>query len=284
MTVTPWLPLLRGSDEPDADLGRLEKPCLRSCRRGRCGFSGLRARLAGRRARVPQLGSRGGHRPGHSLRTFSGLLILVACSGERPTRLLQLDVYSRHLFRGAPVVSADELVPLAGLDEHGYRRLRPGAEALLLLLRRLPRGGRTPSPVARTPILELLATDPAGAAELAALLGFPPRAVRTLQAGGWDRRSSLAFELRAASRLLIHPADLRAWHGSRLPATTRLHACGDARAGTPCRGRSVRVALDDREDAPGRRDAPGYALTARTVIVTGNSGSFVSSCRGRSSS
>jgi hypothetical protein len=143
-------------------------------------------------------------------RHFAGLLILVACAGEGPTRLLQLDVYSRHLFRGAPVVSADELVPLTGLDEHGYRRLRPGAEALLLLLRRLPRGGRPPSPAALAPILELLATDPAGGAELAALLGFPSRTLRTLQAGGWDRRSSLGFELRAASRLLIHPAELRA--------------------------------------------------------------------------
>jgi hypothetical protein len=142
-------------------------------------------------------------------RHFSGLLILVACAGERPTRLLQLDVYSRHLFRGAPVVTADELVPLTRLEE-GYRRVRPGAEALLLLLRQLPRGGRTPSPAARAPILELLATDPAGAAELAALLGFPPRALRTLQNGGWDRGSSLAFELRAASRLLLHPAELRA--------------------------------------------------------------------------
>jgi hypothetical protein len=143
-------------------------------------------------------------------RHFSGLLILVACAGERPTRLLQLDVYSRHFFRGAPLVSADELVPLTGLEEQGYRRLRPGAEALLLLLRRLPRGGRALSPAARASILELLATDPAGAAGLAALIGFPPRPLRTLQAGGWDRRSSLAFELRAASRLLLHPTELRA--------------------------------------------------------------------------
>jgi hypothetical protein len=143
-------------------------------------------------------------------RHFSGLLILVACAGERPTRLLQLDVYSRHLFRGAPLVTADELVPLARLEEHGYRRLRPGAEALLLLLRRLPRGGRALAAAERAPILELLRTDPAGAAELAALLRFPPRALRTFEAGGWDRRSSLAIEVRAGSRLLLHPKELRA--------------------------------------------------------------------------
>jgi hypothetical protein len=141
---------------------------------------------------------------------FSGLLILVACAGDRPTRLLQLDVYARHLFRGATLVGADELVPLTGLEEQGYRRLRPGAEALLLLLRGLPRGSRTPSPAARALILEGLAADPAGAADLAALLGFPPRALRALQAGGWDRGSTLAFELRAVSRLLSRPAELRA--------------------------------------------------------------------------
>jgi hypothetical protein len=141
---------------------------------------------------------------------FSGLLILVACAGGRPTRLLQLDVYSRHLFRGTPVVTADELVPLARLEEEGYRRLRPGAEALLLFLRRLPRGGRALEPAGRAPILELLRTDLAGATELAALLGFPPRALRIFEAGGWDRRSSLAFEARAASRLLLHPTELRA--------------------------------------------------------------------------
>ena len=217
-------------------------------------------------------------------RHFSGLLILVACAGEKPTRLLQLDVYSRHLFRGAPVVSADELVPLTALDEHGYRRLRPGAEALLLLLRRLPRGGRTPSAAARAPILELPRDRPRRRRRARS----PTRlsATCTTDAPGRRLGSPVIPGIRAASGFAFaHTSGRPAGrHGSRLPATTRLHACGDARAGTPRRGRSVRVALDDREDAPGRRDAPGYALTARTVIVTGNSGSFVSSCRGRSSS
>jgi hypothetical protein len=154
-------------------------------------------------------------------------LILVACAGEKPTRLLQLDVYSHHLFRGAPLVAANELVPLARLEEQGYRRLRAGAEALLLLLRRLPRGGRVLAPPVREPILELLRSDPAGAAELAALLGFPPRALRAFEAGGWDRRSSFAFELRAASRLLLHPAELRACIGLDY---RRLQGCSLVRA------------------------------------------------------
>jgi hypothetical protein len=143
-------------------------------------------------------------------RHFSGLLVLVACAGKTPMRLLQLDVYSRHLFRGASLVTADELVPLTGLEAQGYRRLRPGAEALLLLLRLLPRGGRALAPAARAPILALLRSDPAGAAELAALVGFPRTALRTFETGGWDGRSSLAFEMHAASRLLLRPAELLA--------------------------------------------------------------------------
>jgi hypothetical protein len=140
---------------------------------------------------------------------FSGLLILVACAGERPTQLLQLDVYSRHLFRGVPVITAEELVPLSGPDERGFRRLRPGAEALLLLLHRLPRGGAALAPEDRTAILELVRTDPVGAEELATCLGFPERVLRAFESGGWDRRKALAFELRIVSRLLLRPQQLR---------------------------------------------------------------------------
>jgi hypothetical protein len=139
---------------------------------------------------------------------FPGLLVLVACSGQDPVRLLQLDVYSRHLFRGVAVAAPQELVPLTR-EESGYRRLRPGAEALLLLLRGMRRGGREVPPATRKGILELMRSDPVGAAGLAALLGFPAAALAAFKSGGWDRRSCLAFELRVASSLLRRPADLR---------------------------------------------------------------------------
>jgi hypothetical protein len=139
---------------------------------------------------------------------FPGLLILVACSGQAPTRLLQLDVYSRHVFRGVAVATARELVPFTQAEPSGYRRLRPGGEALLLLLRSMRRGGRDVSPAARDRIVELLRADPAGAAQLASLLGFPANALAAFESGGWGRRSCLAFELRVASTLLRHPADL----------------------------------------------------------------------------
>ena len=210
MTVAPWLPLLRALTSQTRTWAVWKSPASALAGEGDVDSVAseqdwpLVVREFRSWAREEGLG------PVIQCRHFSGLLILVACAGERPTRLLQLDVYSRHLFRGAPVVTADELVPLTLLEEQGYRALRPGAEALLLLLRRLPRGSRPLPPASRAPILELLEADPAGAAELAALIGFPSRALRTLQAGGWDRRSSLAFELRVASRLLLHPTELRA--------------------------------------------------------------------------
>lgn len=139
---------------------------------------------------------------------FPGLLILVACVGERPMRLLQLDVYSRHLFRGATLVAAEELVPLTLVEERGFRRLRPGAEALLLLLRRLRRGGGAPAEGAE--LAELLRSDSDGGAAFARLVGFPESTLRALEVDEWNRLPVLAFELRAVSRLLVHPGELAA--------------------------------------------------------------------------
>lgn len=210
MTVAPWLPLLRRLTSQTRTWAVWKSPASALAGEGDVDSVAAEEEWPAVVREFRNWAREEGIGPVIQCRHFSGLLILVACAGERPTRLLQLDVYSRHLFRGTPVVTADELVPLAELEEQGYRRLRPGAEALLLLVRRLPRGGRALVPAARAPILELLRADPAGAAELAAMLGFPPRALWTFEAGGWDRRSSFAFEVRAASRLLLHPTELRA--------------------------------------------------------------------------
>jgi hypothetical protein len=210
MTVAPWLPLLRGLTSQTRTWAVWKNPASALAGEGDVDS------MAGEQEwpivvrEFRDWAHEVGIGPVIQCTHFSGLLILVACAGQRPTRLLQLDVYSRHFFRGAPLVTADELVPLAGVEAQGYRQLRPGAEALLLLLRGLPRGGRALAPAARAPILELLKSDPVGAGALAALLGFPPRALRAFEVGGWDRRSFLAFEMHAASRLLLHPAELLA--------------------------------------------------------------------------
>jgi hypothetical protein len=141
---------------------------------------------------------------------YPGLLILVACAGDDPAHLIQLDVYSRQLFRGSTLVNAEELVGLTVPDPRGFRRLRPGAEGLLRLLRRLPRSGGAPKLGPDDPIAELLREDPVGAATLAVLVGFPRSLLEGLATGGWDRRPAALFELRSAARLLGHPSQLAA--------------------------------------------------------------------------
>jgi len=138
-----------------------------------------------------------------------GALVLAACSGEAPTRLLQLDVYARHVFRGATLIQAGELQPFMELDPRGFRRLRPGAEALLVLLHRgIRRGGRPGDPGTRSGIVDLLQRDPEGAEQLASAIGLPVPVVRAVRDGDWEGSSLLIFELRTALRLLRDPREL----------------------------------------------------------------------------
>lgn len=136
------------------------------------------------------------------------MLILVACDGDRPTRLLQMDVYSRYFFRGAPIVDAGGLNPLMELDSRGFRRLQPGAEAMLVLLHEgIRHGGRPAGGAIPREIVERLRQDVEGAEEFAALTGLSPRVVRAVANGEWRRSSTLAFEVRTMSRVLGHPRD-----------------------------------------------------------------------------
>lgn len=137
-----------------------------------------------------------------------GILIVVACEGAAPVRLLQMDVYSRHVFRGATLVTARQLGPLMQIDSRGFRRLVPGAEALLVLLRAARRGGNPPHEQTLNRYLDLLRRDREGAERLAAVVGLPLHVVRALAVGRWERRQLAAFELRAALKLMIDPREL----------------------------------------------------------------------------
>ena len=99
-------------------------------------------------------------------------LFLVACD-QSTGQLVELDVYSHLVLRGTAYVDPAELAPLAQDDPRGFRRLRPGAEGLFLLLAR-----RTPAERVRA----LLASDPEGVAEAAALFGRSGRAARSCAA------------------------------------------------------------------------------------------------------
>jgi hypothetical protein len=142
------------------------------------------------------------------------LLILAACEGDGSTALLQMDVYSHHVFRGARL-DVRNLRPLMRLDERGFRRLRPGAEGLQLLLERgIGYGGTVANAYTAERIAELLREDPEGVEQTAAILGARGRhalaAARGLAAGGWDRREVILLELRSVARLLQDPRDLSA--------------------------------------------------------------------------
>jgi len=160
------------------------------------------------------------------------LLVLAACEGERPTRLLQMDVYSHRIFRGARVASAEGLRPLMCLDERGFRRLRPGAEGLLLLLAEgVRRGGRPAKPAATEAIARLLRKDREGTERAALALGGRGAhlfaAARALADGGWDRGELMLYELSSASRLLGHPRELAT---CLVRDARRLRPCGLLRA------------------------------------------------------
>lgn len=138
------------------------------------------------------------------------LLVLAASEG---TRLLQMDVYSRQAFRGPRFTSADALQPLMQLDERGFRRLRSGAEGLLLLLTAgVRRGGRPADTDTMTRIAQLLRADQKGVEETANAIGRRGSralaAAQALAAGGWNRRALVLLEVSSAVRLLVNPQEL----------------------------------------------------------------------------
>ncbi|MFL5922979.1 MAG: hypothetical protein ACJ74S_03305, partial [Gaiellaceae bacterium] len=146
-------------------------------------------------------------------RHIPGLLVLAACIGNLPTRLLQLDVYAERVFRGAPLVRAASLRELMETEPGGFRRLRPGAEGLLRLFGEgLRGGGKPPGAVTAQTLGRLLRDDPEGVQQACRLLGArEPSAIavaHALAGGGWDRRAALELESRSLLALLQDPRQM----------------------------------------------------------------------------
>ena len=131
-----------------------------------------------------------------------GLFLLALDQAARA--FVELDVAGSQPLRGHALFRAGSLAPLMQLDPRGFRRLRPGAEGLvLLLLSGLRHFGRpNPERLAARRIPELLALDPEGVREAARLLGVAGPAALALadavRAGRWHRGAALAVELRGA--------------------------------------------------------------------------------------
>lgn len=151
-------------------------------------------------------------------RHVPGVLFLVAI--DRSRRLIyELDVNARKYFRGWTMFRPDDLAPVMEMDDRGFRRIRPGAEALILFTQNGIRwGGRANlEGLRRKDVATKLREDPEGVGQAARLFGWARgatvRAARAASNGGWDRRAVLQMELRGVAGALAEPhiALTRVW-------------------------------------------------------------------------
>lgn len=159
-----------------------------------------------------------------------GLSIMVGVFPDR-TELVQFDLWHESHLRGTQLFDWEQLVPLMELDPRGFRRLRPGAEGLLLLLFNGTKigGRRNDEAIERKNIRTLLAGDPDGVALAVETLRLPRQtqeaaaAVSTLN---WNRKSMIQMEGVLLGRAIVNPtllfARLRFRARSRCPVTTAL--------------------------------------------------------------
>lgn len=155
-------------------------------------------------ARGHTVAARCGHSP--------GLSIMVAAA-ETHRELVQLDLWHRAYFRGAEILDWRRVLPLMELDQRGFRRLRRGAEGVVLMLfNGMLRGGRPDrEALARKDVGELLTADPDGAAEAVAALSLPrsvAAVARAVKDGGWDRGAAVSAEAAILARALRDPSAL----------------------------------------------------------------------------
>jgi hypothetical protein len=139
-----------------------------------------------------------------------GNLFLIAFDRDSET-FLEMDINGRKHFRGSIYFRPHELVPLMTMDPRGFRRLRRGAEAFLVLfMNGLKRGGRMDmSQLQKRRVREGLLEDPEGMVQAAELFGIARKAAlqagESVAEGSWNRKAMLAVEGRALSLALTVP-------------------------------------------------------------------------------
>jgi hypothetical protein len=127
------------------------------------------------------------------------------------SELVELQLCEQAMFRGSTLFEAADLVRLMSMDKRGFRRLRPGAEGLLLLLHNGMRHGGRPAyrSLHDKGIIRLLQSDRTGVEAATYLFGAARESAYRLATavlrGGWDRPSAIAVEVWAASRSLGNP-------------------------------------------------------------------------------
>lgn len=125
---------------------------------------------------------------------------------------VELDVNAKKYFRGWTMFRSESLSPLMEIDQRGFRRLRPGAEGVMLLLGNGTKWGGRPNPAGlqRKRIPETLLRDPEGVkATAATLFGSAGdaliRAAEKAAIGEWDQRKMLEVEAWAIANAAIEP-------------------------------------------------------------------------------
>jgi hypothetical protein len=141
-----------------------------------------------------------------------GSVVSVAVRGER--ELVELHLCERAPYRGCTLFAAKDLASLMVMDRRGFRRLREGSEALLLLFYNGVRwaGRPTVEAIERKGLVDMMRRDLEGMEAATSLFGsHRAAALRLGQAvldGRWDRRAALAVETWALAR---GPAEPRLW-------------------------------------------------------------------------
>jgi hypothetical protein len=144
--------------------------------------------------------------------------VLVAVDRQHST-IVELDFTRRKTYRGSTLFGAEDVIPLLEDDPAGFRRIRRGAEGVLLLFHNGVRPGGRPNPTGLSArhVADLLRDDPGGVDGAARL--FEPaadaarRAAKAVVIGEWDRPAVLTVELAFAIRAAFTPLSVarRVW-------------------------------------------------------------------------
>jgi hypothetical protein len=139
-----------------------------------------------------------------------GVLFLIALDAPNLT-FLELDVNARKYFRGWTLFRPEDLQPVMEMDDRGFRRVRKGAEGVILLLQNGSKwGGRAHhAGLKKRSVGTFLRDDPDGVRMFAELFG-PARGAMTrvseaVARGAWDRPAMLKVEGWSVFRALAEP-------------------------------------------------------------------------------
>jgi hypothetical protein len=145
-----------------------------------------------------------------------GLLMMAAIFPDVET-FSELDVSDEIFFRARTLFNAEQIATLAIDDRRGFRRVRPGAEGVIVfLMKSLRRGGRPDRGVlGGRGVYEMLDSDPEGARMAIGLLALVGalRSPKTVARRAWFRARRrgpcpVAAALEGSRRV---PSDVDAW-------------------------------------------------------------------------